>query len=163
MSVTKAGSKTFYTTTNPFEQSFGYHRALRHGPHIHVSGTTALNPTTQCLQHPNDPYLQAHAAFAEALEAVRALGGQVHDVVRVRMFVKRVEDCDGVGRAFGEVFGGAAGQGGVRGGGGEEGGREGSGEVVGCAATMVVLGAEGGGGFVDEGMLVEVEVDAYVL
>lgn len=147
-------NKTLYTTASPYEARIGYHRALRRGPHILVSGTTAVSPATQTLQAPGDAYGQTVAAFAEALAAVAALGGAKADVLRVRMYVGRREDCEAVGRGFREVFGQQQGQ-------GQKGEEEEEG--VGCVATMVVLGAEGGGGFIDPEMLVEVEIDAFVL
>ncbi|KIW31297.1 hypothetical protein, variant [Cladophialophora immunda] len=143
MSVTASASKTLYTTGNPYEKQIGYHRAVKRGPFIFVSGTTAIHPETQQLQHPGNAYLQAKTAMMECVRAVESLGGKLEDVCRVRMFVARQEDCSMVGTAYREVFGS-----GVR----EEG--------MGSAATMVVLGR---GGFIDGDMLVEVEVDAVVV
>jgi enamine deaminase RidA (YjgF/YER057c/UK114 family) len=134
-----SGTKQYYTTHNPFEARFGYHRAVRKGPFIFVSGTTALDPSTGKLQHPGNAEVQAMATFKEALRAVIALGGDSGDVIRVRMFVARKEDTEGVGEAFAAFF-------------------KGRGETeVGTAATMIVVG-----GFVDEEMLVEIEMDAVV-
>jgi enamine deaminase RidA (YjgF/YER057c/UK114 family) len=154
-----------YTTSNPYERTIRYRRAVRRGPFIFVSGTTAIDPSTQTLQHPGDAYLQAKAAFAESLRAVQALGGNRDGVVRVRMFVARQDGCEGVGRAFREVLGWVDGDE-VEGGEGKEstdgapGVSESGGGFAGCAATMVVLGT---GGFVQDDMLVEVELDAVVL
>lgn len=136
--------KTFHTTSNPYEKQFGYHRAVRKGPFIFVSGTTALDPTTGKIKHPNDAANQTIVAFREALKAVEALGGKKEDICRVRMFVGRTEDCEVVGRAF---------QGGF-----ESTAEEAERTQVGCAATMIVVP----GGFVSGEMVVEVEVDAVV-
>ena len=43
----------------PFEDIYGYHRAVRVGGHVHVSGTTAREPDLDA-----DAYTQALAAFA---------------------------------------------------------------------------------------------------
>jgi len=54
----------------PFEDIYGYHRAVRVGGHVHVSGTTAREPDLDA-----DAYTQALAAFAiieEALLGVRS-------------------------------------------------------------------------------------------
>lgn len=132
--------KTFYSTSNPYEHSFGYHRAVRRGPFIFVSGTTALDPSTGKLQHPGNAFLQACTAIEESLTAIRALGGRgAEDVVRVRMFVGGSEYCDEVGRAFHATFGGHK-------------------LGVGVAATMLVIRD----GFVMDGMLVEIEVEGMV-
>jgi len=138
------GAKQYYDTANPFEKRFGYHRAVRKGPFIFVSGTTAISPETGVLQNPGNAALQAGTAFNEALRAIRALGGDVEDVIRVRMFVAKQEDTEGVGKAFSDVFNAASS--------GEDSG-------IGTAATMLVVGE---GGFVDPKMLIEVELDAVV-
>ncbi|KAK4909742.1 hypothetical protein LTR66_017475 [Elasticomyces elasticus] len=116
--ITAMPKKSFVTTSNAFEQRFGYHRAVRRGPFIAVSGTTALK-------------LQDHG---------------VHFIGNAEQQAKRGEDCDGVGRAFKEYFGT-----------GEI--EDGADDGQGVAATMLVVGD----GFVDGDILVEVEVDAYVL
>jgi enamine deaminase RidA (YjgF/YER057c/UK114 family) len=154
--TTLPSGKLTYTTPSTFEAKLGYHRAIRKGPFIFVSGTTALRPSpsspteTYALAGPGDAHAQTHAAFTESLVAVEALGGTKADVVRVRMYVARQEDTEKVGRAFAEIFGTGRMVG------------EKEEESVAVAATMVVLGAEGGGGFVDPEMLVEVEIDAVV-
>lgn len=73
-------------TPNPFESLFGYHRAVRKGPFIFVSGTTALLPNNT-VAFPNNSFAQAKAAFEIAVAAVEKLGGCKRDVCRVRMFV----------------------------------------------------------------------------
>lgn len=73
-------------TSNLFESLFGYHRAVRKGPFIFVSGTTALLPDNT-VAFPDDSFAQAKAAFEVAVAAVEKLGGCKRDVCRVRMFV----------------------------------------------------------------------------
>lgn len=89
MSVTESpsGAKSYFTTANTFEKKFGFHRAVRKGPFIFVAGTTALNPDTGEIDHPNDAFLQANATMAICMGAVKQLGGKLEDVVRVRMFI----------------------------------------------------------------------------
>jgi len=80
---------------------------------------------------------------------VRELGGLAMDVVRVRFFVARAEDCGAVGAAMRYV--GAVGA-----------AEEMPGGTLEWAATMIVVGGSGKS-FVDAEVLVEVEMDAYVL
>ena len=134
--------KQYYNTTNPFEKKFGYHRAVRKGPFISVSGTTAINPNDGKLHYAGNAGKQAIAAFREGVTAVQSLGGTVGDVIRVRMFVARQEDTGAVGEAFSKMFNGAS---------------PGVDPEAGAAATMIVVGQ---GGFVDPEMLVEIELDA---
>lgn len=139
-----AGTKQYYDTSNPFEKRFGYHRAVRKGPFIFVSGTTAIDPETGVLRNPGNAFLQAKAAFSEALRGIKALSGNVGDVIRVRMFVASQEDTEEVGMAFSDMFNENT---------------PGVDPEVGTAATMIVVGR---GGFVDPKMLVEIELDAVV-
>lgn len=137
-------SKQNHATSSPWEAKIGYYRAIRRGPFIFVSGTTAVDPSSSATDakvlHPGDAKAQAHVAFREIIKAIQALGGRgAESIVRTKMFVQRQDDCGAVAEAFSEVLGK----------------REGS--DCGCAATMIVVG-----GFVDAEMLVEIECDAMV-
>ncbi|PYI00863.1 YjgF-like protein [Aspergillus sclerotiicarbonarius CBS 121057] len=140
-------TKQYHSTSSPYESQIGYYRAVRHAQHIFVSGTTAVDPSSAStapeILFPGDAKQQTRVALKECIKAVCALGGTgKENIVRVRMFVGRHEDCGVVGEGFREVLGK------------DEEGNDG----VGAAATMIVVK----GGFVNEGMLVEVEVDAVV-
>jgi enamine deaminase RidA (YjgF/YER057c/UK114 family) len=89
MSISKSpsGDKTYFTTANPYEKAFGYHRAVRKGPCIFISGTTAVDPTTGELEGKGDAYKQATVTLRRISEANTALGGKLGDIVRIRMFV----------------------------------------------------------------------------
>ncbi|KAE8418794.1 Endoribonuclease L-PSP/chorismate mutase-like protein [Aspergillus pseudocaelatus] len=137
-------TSSVYATSSPFEEKIGYYRAVRHGRHIFVSGTTAVDPASPSdapqILFPGDARQQTRVALQECIRAVQALGGKgAENVVRVRMFVSQHKDCVAVGEGYTEVLGRASHPG------------------VGAAATMVVVN-----GFVDERMLVEVEVDAIL-
>ena len=90
--------KHLLTTPNPFEKQFGYHRAVRKGVSIIVSGTTAVKMEGDDIEDPDDDEdsgvhfpknakKQAKLAMDRCAEAVEKLGGTRADVVRVRMFV----------------------------------------------------------------------------
>jgi enamine deaminase RidA (YjgF/YER057c/UK114 family) len=90
--------KTFFTTPNPYEKQFGYHRAVRKGAFIIVSGTTAVKmpedehtdldqQDDSKVHFPKNAKNQAKLAMDRCAEAVDKLGGERADVVRVRMFV----------------------------------------------------------------------------
>ncbi|KIJ63600.1 hypothetical protein HYDPIDRAFT_113076 [Hydnomerulius pinastri MD-312] len=121
-----------YRTANPYEKEFGYCRAVRRGPFIFVSGTTAVDLATGEVAHPTSAYEQALKAFREIVTAVEAVGGKKGDIVRVRMFVTYEDDSGEVARALKEEMG-----------------------DVEPTATMI-LGAK----FVSPDMRVEIEADA---
>ncbi|KAL2855319.1 hypothetical protein BJY01DRAFT_257053 [Aspergillus pseudoustus] len=142
---TPGSVKQFHSTSSPFEERIGYYRAVRHGQHIFVSGTTAVDPASPShapqILFPGDARQQTRVALEECIKAVQAVGGKgAENVVRVRMFVGQHEDCTAVGEGFTEVLGRHIQPG------------------VGAAATMIVVQ----GGFIDENMLVEIEVDAML-
>lgn len=136
--------KQYYATNSPWEAKIGYYRAVRRGPFVFVSGTTAVDPTSNTTSpkvlHPGDAKAQALIAFGEIFKAIQAFGGRgAESIVRTKMFVQRQEDCAAVAEAFTEVLG------------------KQNGDGYGTAATMIVVG-----GFVDLDMLVEIECDAMV-
>jgi enamine deaminase RidA (YjgF/YER057c/UK114 family) len=140
--------KTCLATSSPYEAKIGYYRAVRHGNQVFVSGTTAVDPCSPPdmprVLHPGDARRQTRGALAECIQAIKGLGGKgAEDIVRVKMFVGRHEDCEAVGAGFNEVLG--------------KHNNSGVG-VIGAAATMIVVN----GGFINRAMLVEVEVDAIV-
>jgi enamine deaminase RidA (YjgF/YER057c/UK114 family) len=80
----------------PFEDMYGYCRAVRVGEHIHVAGTTAPGP---------DAYEQARAALDVIGKALREAGSGFAAVVRTVTYLVDAADVDLVARAHREVFG----------------------------------------------------------
>jgi enamine deaminase RidA (YjgF/YER057c/UK114 family) len=115
----------------PWESVIGYSRAVKAGPYVHVSGTTAT--VDGVLQHEGDAYGQTKVAYEIIAKALAEAGYDLGDVVRVRIYVKSEADLDGAGKANGELF-----------------------SEIRPALTIL-----SGVGFVNPKMLVEVEVDAY--
>jgi enamine deaminase RidA (YjgF/YER057c/UK114 family) len=120
------------STGTPWEKVAAYSRAVRIGPHVFVSGTTASNRDGSTVAV-GDPYGQAIFILRKIELALTELGAKISDVVRTRMFVTDISRWEEIGRAHGEFFAG-----------------------INPAATMVEVRR-----LINPDHLVEIEVDAF--
>ena len=86
-----------------WEALAGYARAVRVGDRVLVSGTTATGPAGEVVGA-GDPAAQARFILDKIEAAVGQLGGRLADVVRTRVYVRRLEDWEAVARVHGERF-----------------------------------------------------------
>lgn len=130
----RAGAgRTQYTSGTPWEPKVGYSRAVRVGPRIYVSGTTATAADGSVVGL-GDAYAQTMQALDNIERALAALGSRREDIVRLRIFVTDLGDFDAIARALHERF-----------------------AEIRPANTLVRVA-----GLVDEALRVEIEADAEV-
>ncbi len=84
----------------PFEQIYGYSRAVRVGAQVHVAGTAARGDALT-----GDAYVQTQNILVTIRSALEEVGARLEDVVRTVIYVTNIGDADLVGRAHREAFG----------------------------------------------------------
>jgi enamine deaminase RidA (YjgF/YER057c/UK114 family) len=86
----------------PWEEAFGYSRAVVVGDRVFVSGTAPVMP--EGADPPTDAYGQARRCLEIVLAALSEAGAGAEDVVRTRIYVTSPDHVEGTLRAHGEVF-----------------------------------------------------------
>jgi enamine deaminase RidA (YjgF/YER057c/UK114 family) len=98
-----AGGRTQALSGTIWEDLAGFSRAVRQGRRICVSGTTATHGDR--VIGAGDPVAQTHYVIDKIEGALQSLGGSLEDVLRTRIFIRRMDDWEAVSRVHGERFG----------------------------------------------------------
>lgn len=99
-----SAERKLFSSGSPFESVVGFSRAVRVGPFVHVSGTTASGPDGPVGA--DDAGEQAAEVLARIAAALDDAGSGLADVVRTRVYLTDIQDFESVARAHAEVFSG---------------------------------------------------------
>ncbi|MDT7733897.1 MAG: hypothetical protein QOE12_1071 [Mycobacterium sp.] len=91
-------SRILVSSGSKFETTVGYSRAVRIGPYVAVSGTTASGASSDIGAQTADALRRIKSALGEA-------GAALDDVVRTRIYVTDIARWREVATAHAEVFG----------------------------------------------------------
>jgi enamine deaminase RidA (YjgF/YER057c/UK114 family) len=91
-------------TGSIWEPIAGYARAVRVGERILVSGTTATHGAGEMVA-PSSPASQTVYILDKIRASIEALGGEMEDVVRTRVYLRDRNDWEEVAQAHGRAFG----------------------------------------------------------
>ncbi len=96
------GGREVVSTGTQWEAVAGFCRALRRGNRIWISGTTATHGSR--IIGGVDAAAQMHFIVDKIEGALQSLGAQLTDVVRTRVYLRRLSDWETVARVHGERF-----------------------------------------------------------
>ena len=91
------------STGSPYEPIVGISRAVRIGNIVAVAGTAPLGPDGKTVA-PGDAAAQARRCFEISRDALQQLGATLHDVIRTRIILTRMDDWEAVAAVHGEFF-----------------------------------------------------------
>ncbi|MEZ5345969.1 MAG: RidA family protein [Pyrinomonadaceae bacterium] len=92
-----------YSSGQKWESIVGYSRAVKVGDRIYVTGTTATDENGGIVGE-GDAYAQTVQVIKNIEKALIALGAELENVVRTRMFVTDISRWEEYGKAHGEYF-----------------------------------------------------------
>jgi enamine deaminase RidA (YjgF/YER057c/UK114 family) len=96
-------TRKLVASTSPYAPIFGFSRAVRVGNFISVGGTAPMDSTGKTVGV-GDPAAQTRQCFETIKASLEQAGASLHDVVRTRMLLTRIEDWQVIAKVRGEYF-----------------------------------------------------------
>lgn len=96
-------NRNIYKSNSPWEDVYGYSRAVKVGNLIEVSGTTAAEGNQ--IVGVGSIYLQARHAIMKIEKTLKEAGSSLNDVVRTRTYVVDIQQWEEAAKAHKEFFG----------------------------------------------------------
>ena len=91
-----------YSSGAVWEDIVGYSRAVKVGDLVEISGTTSVEGEKVIgIGDPNEQTKVIIEKFSAILEKA---GGSLHDIVRVRIYVVKIEYWENISKAFSQYF-----------------------------------------------------------
>lgn len=101
ISVSEQNGRRLASSGSKWEPKMGYSRGVRRGAHIAVTGTVGIGADGAYSASLADQTRRSLAIIAATIEA---LGGNIADVIRTRMYVTDVSRWEEVAQVHGEIF-----------------------------------------------------------
>ncbi|MGQ7830679.1 RidA family protein [Altererythrobacter sp. Z27] len=102
MSQTPADARQRASSGSPYEDLFGFSRAVREGNRILVAGTGPIEEDGTTTH--GGASEQAARCCELIVRAIEHLGGSAEDVVRTRMFLTDIDQQDAIGAVHARYF-----------------------------------------------------------
>ncbi|MEJ2193703.1 MAG: RidA family protein [Ignavibacteriaceae bacterium] len=95
-------SRINYSSGALWEDIVGYSRAVKVGDLVEISGTTSVEG--EKVIGIGDPFEQTKVIIEKFSSILEEAGGTLHNIVRVRIYVVKIEHWESISKAFFQYF-----------------------------------------------------------
>lgn len=101
MKTEEKNNRVFLSTGRKWEAVFGYSRAVKAGNNIAVTGTLGMNEDGS---FPETAGGQTELALATIKATLEALGANVQDIIRTRIYVRDISQWEKIGKVHAKML-----------------------------------------------------------